>query len=96
MLSTCDGCHDTVCAFKLFTVLFPSALPKESHVTVRLFEQQREEDRAGVIYITATLSSYIYMWVFVYGFIYLLTIVTAFPNTACQIEGRVSTGAPIT
>lgn len=49
MMSTCDGWHDTVWALKLFNVLFPSALPKESHVTERLFEQQREEARAGVI-----------------------------------------------
>lgn len=42
VMSMCDGCLDTVCALKLFTVLFPSALPKESHVTVKLCEQQRE------------------------------------------------------
>lgn len=66
MMSTCDGCHDTVCALKLFTVLFPSALPKESHVTVRLFEQQKEQYRDGVIYIKDHFYVCVYVNVYIF------------------------------
>lgn len=60
VMSMCDGCHDTVCALKLFTVLFPSALCKESHVTVKLCEQQRDYVYI-YIYILNTFSMFVYV-----------------------------------